>query len=256
MLPKTVTILPCLNVRSSAIFFRSMAEPQAFRTMFEQLPGVFFFVKDTQSRLIAASSNLLARLGLKSEDDYIGTTDDDYFPPHIARGFREDDNLVFRTRRPLVNRLEVWYDEQHNLNWFLTTKVPLLGKQENIIGLMGITRRDAGRAAYQPANEVSQVINYLKEHSGRIIAVAELARESGMSERTLFRKCHMTVGVTPYELGLRIRIQKAAEAIIKTSDKIIQIALAHGFGDQSTFTQHFRKRTGMTPKQFRRRYQA
>ena len=42
-----------------------------------------------------------------------------------------------------------------------------------------------------------------------------------------------------------------AEALAKTSASIIEIALNHGFCDQSAFTQQFRKRTGMTPKQFR-----
>jgi hypothetical protein len=36
-------------------FFASMTDPQAFRLMFDQQPNVFFFVKDRESRLIAAS---------------------------------------------------------------------------------------------------------------------------------------------------------------------------------------------------------
>jgi transcriptional regulator GlxA family with amidase domain len=62
------------------------------------------------------------------------------------------------------------------------------------------------------------------------------------------------VGVTPYELTLRIRVQKAGEALIESDDKVASIAHAHGFCNQSTFTQHFRTRTGMTPKQFRVRH--
>ena len=60
-----------------------------------------------------------------------------------------------------------------------------------------------------------------------------------------------TLGISPYELGLRHRIQSAAEAIAKTSTPIIEIAIEHGFCDQSAFTQQFKKRTGLTPRQFR-----
>jgi AraC-like DNA-binding protein len=53
---------------------------------------------------------------------------------------------------------------------------------------------------------------------------------------------------------LRMRIQAAAEALARTHDSIDRIAFAHGFCDQSAFTQQFRKRTGLTPRQFRSRH--
>lgn len=236
-------------------FFEEMVDPQGFREMFEHLPDVFFFVKDRASRMIAGSRNLVERLGLKREREMIGRPDEAFFPPHIARAFRGDDEQVFRTGKAITNRLEVWYDEQRNLNWFLTTKVPVWGRKGAVIGLMGITRRDEGLARHQPTRDVSKVLDFIQSHSDRILTTADLARACGMSERTLYRKVNQALGVTPYELMLRIRIQKAAETLIKTSDKVIEIARAHGFCDQSTFTQHFRKRTGMTPKQFRLRHQ-
>ena len=233
-------------------FFGAMADPAILRTMFEHLPEVFFFVKDRQSRLIAASSHLVARLGLEREVDLIGARDEDFFPPHIARGFREDDKLVFRTGKPLKNRLEVWFDEQHNLSWFVTTKVPLRGTNGRVIGLMGITRCDDGKVA---RSGITQVVSRLGQRTHPLLSTAQLARESGMSERTLYRRLKQSLGVTPYQLRLRIRIQKAAEALITSQTKIIEVALSHGFCDQSAFTQHFRSRTGMTPKQFRMRHQ-
>ena len=69
-------------------------------------------------------------------------------------------------------------------------------------------------------------------------------------------RIRQSLGITRYELMLRIRVQKAAEALVETSESIIEIALAHGFCDQSTFTQHFRKRMGMTPREFRVRHHA
>jgi len=133
--------------------------------------------------------------------------------------------------------------------------VPLRGKNGKIIGLMGLTRRDEGRSRHQPSSEVTLIISHIQKNTGRILSTAELARECGLSERSLYRKIHHALGITPYELMLRIRIESAAEALIKTRDKVIDIANAHGFCDQSAFTQHFRKRIGMTPKQFRIRHQ-
>ena len=92
-------------------FFVSMADPQGFRALFEHLPGVFFFVKDADGRMMAANAPILERLGVAGERDIVGKTDDAFFPPEIAAGFRADDRHVIETGTPLVNRLEVWYDE-------------------------------------------------------------------------------------------------------------------------------------------------
>lgn len=237
--------------RLQADFFARMADPQGVRAVFEHLPGVFFFVKDAHGRHIAANSVTFARFGIKSERELVGAMDEKFFPAEVAQAFREDDQKVMRTRKPLINRLEVWYDEQRNLDWFLTTKLPVLDKEGKVIGVMGITRRDEERMRHHDVREVTAAVQHARKHCDKNVSTAELAKAAGVSERHLHRQLRATLGLTPHELMLRTRIQSAAEALAKTSAPIIEIALNHGFCDQSAFTQQFRKRTGMTPKQFR-----
>jgi AraC-like DNA-binding protein len=235
-------------------FYASLDDPLAIWSIFNHLTDVFFFVKDTKSRLIAASRSILDRLNVKNESDIIGTNDDDFFPEAIANSFREDDRFVFSTGTTLHDRLEAWYDEKHNFDWFLTTKVPLRGRDGSIIGLIGVTRR-AGASAQNPfSTEAETVMKFIEKNADRILTTAEVAEACGFSERTLNRRIQQSMGTTPYELMLQIRIRKAAESLITTPDSILAIAKSHGFCDQSTFTQHFRKRTGLTPKQFRKRH--
>ncbi|HSI62980.1 MAG TPA: helix-turn-helix transcriptional regulator, partial [Candidatus Saccharimonadia bacterium] len=160
-----------------------------------------------------------------------------------------------RSGKPLINRLEVWYDEQRNLDWFLTTKLPVLDKKGKVIGVMGITRRDEDRMRHHDVREVTAAVQHARKNCDKNVSTAELARAAGVSERHLHRKLRDTLGLTPHELMLRTRIQSPAEALAKTSVSIIEIAISHGFCDQSAFTQQFRKRTGVTPKQFRLRNQ-
>ena len=236
-------------------FFDSIADQSALFSIFEQLPDVFFFVKNRDSLLIAGSRNMLHRLGMENESQIIGRPDSDFFPEPVVQSFHADDQLVFRTGKPLINRPEVWHDEQRKLNWFITTKVPLFGKNGNVVGLMGITRRDVTRNKYEAESRIVTITTYVRKHCGRLLSTAELARACGLSERSLFRMVRQTQACTPYELMLRIRVQKAAEMIMQTNRSILDIALDHGFCDQSTFTQHFRKRMGVTPKKFRDQYQ-
>ena len=241
--------------RLQADFFARIADPQGVRAIFEHMPGVFFFMKDDQGRHIAANSATFERFGIKSERELVGAMDEKFFPPDVAKAYRDDDQKVIRNGKPLINRLEVWYDEQRNLSWFLCTKLPVRDKRGKVIGVMGITRRDEDRMRQHDVREVTVAVQYAREHCHEVVTTAELARAAGVSERHLHRKLRIALDISPYELLLRSRIQSAAESLAKTTLPIIQIALDHAFCDQSAFTQQFRKRTGMTPKEFRRRHQ-
>lgn len=240
--------------RLQAEFFARIADPQAVREIFEHLPGVFFFVKDDQGRHIAANSATYARFGIKGEEELVGAMDEKFFPPEVAKAYREDDQRVIRSGKPIINRLEVWYDEQHRLDWFLATKLPVRDRRGKVIGVMGITRRDEDRLRHHDVREVTEAVRLARENVHRVLGTAELARTVGLSERQLHRKIKAALGLSPYELLLRTRVQAAAEVLARTSTPISEVALDHGFCDQSAFTQQFRKRTGMTPKEFRRRH--
>jgi PAS domain S-box-containing protein len=240
--------------RLQAEFFARIADPQAVREIFEHLPGVFFFVKDDQGRHIAANSATYARFGIKGEHELVGAMDEKFFPPEVAKAYREDDQRVIRSGKPIINRLEVWYDEQHRLDWFLATKLPVRDRRGKVIGVMGITRRDEDRLRHHDVREVTEAVRLARENVHRVLGTAELARAVGLSERQLHRKIKAALGLGPYELLLRTRVQAAAEVLARTSTPISEVALDHGFCDQSAFTQQFRKRTGMTPKEFRQRH--
>jgi AraC-like DNA-binding protein len=232
-------------------FFAQLPQSSALRAMFDLMPDVYFFVKDTGSRMVAASPMILQRLGFKSEAEFIGKTDDEVFPQRLANSYRADDLKVFRTGKPLEDRLEIWVGEAGQLDWCVTTKTPLTGRNGKVVGLMGVTRRDPWRAVLQPSAPAAEALAYLKLHCGRTVSTAELARAAKVSERTLHRAIRADFGISPYELALRLRVQQAAEKLLQTSESIPQIALAHGFCDQSAFTHQFKKRMGTTPKQFR-----
>ena len=238
-------------VRIQADFFARMEGSQTLRELFEHIPGVFFFVKDAEGRHITANRAILRRYGVKNEQELVGALAEDCFPAEVAKAYREDDQKVITSGKPIIDRLELWYDEQHHLDWFLTTKLPLRDKSGEIIGVVGIIRRDGERMRHHDVREVAAAIQYARQHCKTHITTTDLARAAGVSERHLNRQVQKTLGISPYELVLRTRIQSTAEALAQTSAPIIDIALNHGFCDQSAFTQQFKKRTGMTPRQFR-----
>lgn len=235
-------------------FFESIADTQGVRAIFEHMPSVFFFMKDAQGRHIAANSATFERFGISCEEELIGQFDEKFFPPEIALAYREDDQKVIKSGKPLINRLEPWWDNQHKLAWFICTKLPIYNKKGNIIGVMGITHPAEDRLSHHNIREVTVAVNYAKSNVDRIITTQELAQAAGVSERNLHRMMRSALGLSPYEFLLRTRIQSAAEKLARSDKTIAEIALEHGFCDQSAFTQQFKKCIGMTPKKFQKRH--
>lgn len=239
------------SVRSQQEFFARVADSREVGLILEHLPGVFYFVKDKEGRFMAANTATCVRCGVKGERELIGNTDADFLPLEIAKAYRKDDKEVMRSGKPLINRMEPFYDEQCRLAWFLTTKVPLRDEGGKVIGVVGIARRDEKRMMHHDVLKVTVAKGFARDNRHRISTAAELAKALGVSERQLYRDLQSTLGVTPYELLLRTRIQSAAEELAQTSLPIIEVALRHGFCDQSAFTRQFRNRIGQTPRAFR-----
>lgn len=237
-------------------FFARVAPGQPFRMLFDHVPGVFFFAKNAQSRLMYGSSALLERLGVNSERDFVGRCDHDFFPAEIADRFMADDETVLRTGRPLLDRFELWYTDQHILDWFVTTKLPLFDSQGRLIGLAGTTRSYEGRRrALSLCCNLTRVIDYLSAHLGDSVSVADLAKVACLSDRQLRRKIRVTFRVSVQQLIIKTRIQHAAEALLKSDRCLSTIAAEYGFCDQSAFSRQFRLHTGVTPLKFRQRAQ-
>jgi AraC-like DNA-binding protein len=80
--------------------------------------------------------------------------------------------------------------------------------------------------------------------------VEELANEMCLSRTQLFRKVKMVLDTTPSDLISDMRLQRAATMISNKSDSLAQIAYAVGFREQSYFAKRFRKKFGVSPREF------
>ncbi|MBN2294436.1 MAG: AraC family transcriptional regulator [Pirellulales bacterium] len=248
------------NIRSDKISFQleflaKLGTQQQFRQLFEHLPGIYFFVKDAQSRMICASGPIVRRLGFSREEEIIGTTDFDFFPPQVADNFIRDDRQVMESGRPLIGRVEVWYNEQRILDWFVTNKMPLHDGSGRAIGLMGtIQSYDDKQSSLAPFFEITRVVEYIRAHHQRQITVEQLAELIQLSPRQLRRKFSDVFGMSVQEFLMKTRIQAASDALVNSGSSISEIALRFGFCDQSAFTQQFRKHMGLTPLKYRHKY--
>jgi YesN/AraC family two-component response regulator len=81
-------------------------------------------------------------------------------------------------------------------------------------------------------------------------SVEKLAGEMCLSRTQLFRKVKLVLDTSPSDLISDMRLQKAARLIESKADTLAQIAYAVGFTEQSYFAKRFRKKYGVSPRDY------
>lgn len=106
--------------------------------------------------------------------------------------------------------------------------------------------------AARDRQRVSDAVRHIEENADEPLALGDLAEVARMSRYHFLRTFRQTLGVTPYQLLLNVRLRRAAAALKATTAPVSAIAFAAGFGDLSTFNTRFREVVGMTPQEFRK----
>jgi diguanylate cyclase (GGDEF)-like protein/PAS domain S-box-containing protein len=100
----------------------------------------FIYFKDKHSRFRFASQTLANITGHASWRDMLGKHDLEVFPPDTARVYFEEELPVFRDGKPLLNKVDPYYDAQGNQGWVSTNKWPLFDSKGEVEGLFGMSR--------------------------------------------------------------------------------------------------------------------
>jgi transcriptional regulator GlxA family with amidase domain len=97
---------------------------------------------------------------------------------------------------------------------------------------------------------------YILEHLDEHLPAERLARNVGMSLRTLTRWCRQELGESPAALVRRLRIEEAQRLLEQTSLPLKDIAVRAHIGDSSTLWRVFTRYLGVTPAEYRARFTA
>ncbi|EPX61851.1 transcriptional regulator, AraC family [Cystobacter fuscus DSM 2262] len=95
------------------------------------------------------------------------------------------------------------------------------------------------------------VERFIAQNIGRQLSLDELARVAAVSPRTLARRVHAGLGVTPHELVQRIRVSRAAHLLETTHASVDEIAAQVGYADAAAFRRVFRRFAGESPRRRR-----
>ncbi len=104
-------------------------------------------------------------------------------------------------------------------------------------------------AAMRESLPLDAIVAYIQSNLGRRITLEEIAAVAQLSVFQLVHAFRRQSTLTPYGLVLDLRIEHA-KALLAHGKSIADAAYGAGFCDQSHLTRHFRRRTGVTPKQY------
>lgn len=246
--PRAVATL----ARERTEWLGNIAPESLFHRIFDYLPDLTFFAKDARGRLMIASRRILDLYGLSDDRELIGLTDFDLNPDIMARAYTGDDELLLTGWAEVIEHLELWFDRQGLPDWAHVTKLPLKDRAGRIVGVMGVLRPPDARERQFPAfNVLSQAVLRMRRDFGGRLTIDALATECGLSIRALQRQFRRVFGLTPQEFLLKTRLAAACRLLRTTARPVSEVADECGFSDQSSFTQHFKRRLGVTPKTFR-----
>lgn len=222
--------------------------------LFDLLPDVVFFVKDTGCRYLLVNSTLVRRLGARRREDVLGRTARDLFPAPLGERYFAQDRALLAGGRPLEDVLELHLYPDGAEGWCITDKRPLRTADGRIVGLAGLSRDVPAGAAEDPSlADLSAAVERIHREMDRPLRVDELAATARLSTYRFNRRIKALFGLTPAQLLIKTRLDEARRLLAAGPLSVAEIAQACGYCDQSAFTRQFKRAVGLTPVQYRER---
>ncbi len=100
----------------------------------------FIYFKNKQHQFTSVSQSFLELTGFDTLDEVIGKTDFDLFDKEHAEIYLKEQNLILNEGKIISGLEEPYYDNKGNLGWVSTSKWPIYDKNNEIVGLIGMSR--------------------------------------------------------------------------------------------------------------------
>lgn len=214
----------------------------------------YFYIKSCDRKFLHANEGLLKLFHCESLHEIVGKTDFDFVPHYLADRYAKEEEKIFKTGKPLLNRIELLSRDHIESLWHITTKLPYYDNNK-IVGLLGISRTLKKGDEFPHKNtKMNNVLIYIKNHYGEQISVQSLAQICNMSVSAFERNFKKNFGTSPIAYLKLVRLNIACRYLTETEKSLSDIALSCAFCDQSYFTAEFSRHMKLSPLKYRQKY--
>jgi transcriptional regulator GlxA family with amidase domain len=120
----------------------------------------------------------------------------------------------------------------------------------------GQSQFSAALAGQQAEREpLRELQGWMMDHLDEDLSVPALAERVYMSPRNFARAFKREVGMTPAVYVETVRVERARTLLETSGEGVEQVALRCGFGTVETMRRVFRRRLGVSPGEYRQRFQ-
>lgn len=178
-------------------------------------------------------------------------------PEEIALISVDNDDLLCALCRPSLSSIElptrrVGYEAAVLLNSLMKGRKP--PKKPVVLPPTRVMARESSDLAMVPSQDVSQALQFIREHFVRPIRSADVLAKVPVSRRALERNFRRFVGRSIGEEIRRARLNLAEQLLIETELAVGQIAERTGFTEAKYLSTEFHRSKGVTPSKFRKQH--
>ncbi|MFC3227919.1 GlxA family transcriptional regulator [Marinibaculum pumilum] len=102
--------------------------------------------------------------------------------------------------------------------------------------------------------QVALAQDWLAENYQTPHAVADMVAASGLPDRSYKHRFRQATGMTPIDYVHTLRLEEAKQALETGTDPVEAVAAEVGYEDASFVRRRFRRKVGLSPSEYRRRF--
>jgi LacI family transcriptional regulator len=178
-------------------------------------------------------------------------------PEELAVVGAENDNMLCETASPPLSSLRlrgqvVGYAAARLLDeWMQRKRIPKPGEKHLHLPGDIVVRQSSDIVAVEDPR-IAAALRFIRQHATENLDVTRVAREVALSRSVLERRMKALIGRSPGEEINRLRFAAVEKLLTQTDLTLDAIAARCGFTHPQYMAEAFRKRSGITPGDFRR----
>ncbi len=187
------------------------------------------------------------------DDAFDGMPDAEMFKNcFLSRGFcednlisppKEDAAMAIKSASKLISALNTG---EHNRMLIYSYVIQFMCVIDDIF-----SKKKLGEVDRVLPDNIFKATNYIRDNMKEIKSIEQIAAHINVSVSYLCRIFKKHMGYTPYEYLLLQRIEYAKRLMNYHDKNVTEACIESGFNDYSNFISAFRKKVGMTPKEYK-----